>query len=370
MGRYTPGSGVPFTKSTIDRLAGEFDCPQDIIEKFLEIEQEGMGEAFEDYREHRVVAETEGLLVCLSEDSHRQEAEDVRDVYRGDLPDHADDRLAELLSTAHRKRIKSDKLYSITGFDSQEMSGVLSSNTPRVIQKPDSARPSFEDLDAEYRIQYERGYEAPYHFVAKGVATVSGDLGDLRVHQTYRALPDGNSDRDSDVIHVETESEHTGCSILVDESTEEFSTAGGDVLPEAPHPIADRAKKLRTWVCEHFMDTIPTAYGLVEEAIPICEACGAHPDEYVYVTPRQTRRFDPSDDDTLCSLCYTDILAEITTLSEQEAEVVALKDSRLSQEKISEIMGRSTSHIGTVMGRVRSKQEEAHQTADILDSIK
>lgn len=373
MGRNIPQTGAPIPEQTVEDIADEYGHDVEKVIELFETVQVGFEETYEEYRDHRVVAETEELMIVLSEYGFRYEAEDAGEDVDFEVGDRLADELSDILSEAHHDTIKLGEMRSLLGWNKQDITQALSANYPRIIRKPERGQPTFDDIDVEYEINYNNGYQAPYHFNGKSVVEISGEHGTLRTSRKFRAIPDDSSDEERDEIRVGTGKRHL-------ESGKEF---GADIhtfdLDEQLFGYSRRVDQfdagLRGWVHDHVTADFQAEYETIERNIPICDECGAYPSDHVKVDQRSTRQFDPSTPDTLCNHCYASLLTELTKLSQQEAEVYALIESGLTHRQVAAALGSvSRSQVGTVMGRVKDKREKAEEereqakrTAELID---
>lgn len=374
MGRNMPQTDAPIATEIVEQIADEFDHDTDDVAMILDGVQMMFKEAFGYQRDHRVVAETDELLITLSEYHLRNETDEV--AYEFDLDDELAHDAANIASRAHHEMFKSTEIKRIMGYSDQDATGALSTKYPRIIRKPEHEQPAD---NVEYRIQYERGYDRPYHFVARANATVDGEYGTLKIDRTYRAIPDGDSDADRDAITVVSETTHEESDTLVQDHVDEFSIDEQLRVTESPTapPITEETPKLRNWIFENHTADFEFEYEQIEKTVPICDECGAYQSEHVHVEQRSTKQIDPSIPDTMCNHCHAELLAGLTMLSQQEAEVYALKESGVSHRQVEESLPNvSESQVSTVMGRVRSKKakaakerEQAQRTIDLVRDI-
>lgn len=373
MGRNIPQTGAPIPEDIVEDIADNYGHDPELVKDLVETSQADMEEAFEEYRDATVIAETESLMVVLSKFHFREEAKWAIKQIEADVDDSLEEDLPSILSEVHHRAIKLGAVRAITGYSSQETTNALSANYPRIIRKPEKAKPTTGSVDVEYRIQYEHGYQAPFHFVARASADVEGEYGTLRIKRTYRAIPDDNSDEDRNEIHVTSEATHVESDTLVADWTDTWSL--DDEIHTGPGRIDEYDHALRHWVYENHTADFEVEYEAIERTIQICDECGAYPSAHVKVEQRPINQFDPSIPDTMCNHCYAEFLAGLTMLSQQEAEVYALKESGVSHRQVSESLPNvSESQVGTVMGRVRNKKakaeeerEQAKRTAELID---
>lgn len=360
MARNIPEPGAPISETITADVADEYDLDANTVQEILDTVQEGMEPFISEYREHQVVAENEDLLVTLSEWGFKEEAKAACEEIDADLDEWVEDELATIISKAHHAAFRSVSIRSLTEFSEQDVTGATSAAYPRIIRKPDDSKPTTGDVDVEYRIQYDHGYESPFHFVARAKATVEGDYGTLQVERTYRTIPDDMSEEASDEIRVTSESHHVESDTLVNDYIETWSLT--EQLPDTPGRIDEYDDNLRWWVYENHTADFEQEYRDMRDSLDICQECKAFPDPEggVFVEQRSTHQFDPSTPDVLCNHCYGEFLAEATTLSNQEANVYALKESGLSHAQVADALGGvSRSQVGTVMGRVKEKRRKA-----------
>lgn len=99
-----------------------------------------------------------------------------------------------------------------------------------------------------------------------------------------------------------------------------------------------------------------------------CMECDAEPNpKYnTYVEQRPTNQIDPSMPDMLCTHCWEGYLREHTGLSAQEAQVASLKSSGLTHGEVADATATDRSQIGTVVGRIRDKLEQARRTTALV----
>lgn len=360
MARNIPETGAPISENIVEDVADEYDLDTDTVREILDTVQEGMEPFISEYREHQVVAENEDLLVTLSEWGFKEEAKAAREEIDTDLDEWVEDELATIISKAHHAAFRSASLRTLTGFSEQDVTGATSAAYPRIIRKSDDAKPTSGDVDVEYRIQYDHGYESPFHFVARARSTVEGDYGTLKIERTYRCIPDDTSDEPADEIHVTSEAHHAESDTLVNDYVETWPLT--EQLPDTPGRIDEYDDNLRWWVYNNHTADFEQEYRDMQDSLDICQECEAYPDSEneVFVEQRSTNQFDPSAQDVLCNHCYGEFLTEATTLSKQEADVYALKESGLSHTQVSDALGGlSRSQVGTVMGRVKEKRQKA-----------
>lgn len=377
MVRNTPGTGAPISDDIVGDVADEYDLDTDTVRDILDTVQEGMEPFISEYREQQVVAENEDLLITLSEWGFKEEAKAAREEIDADLNEWVEDELATIISKAHHAAFRSASFRTLTGFSEQDVTGATSAAYPRIIRKSDDAKPTTGDVDVEYRIQYDHGYQSPFHFVARARAAVEGDYGTLRIERTYRAIPDDTSEESTDEIHVTSESHHEESETLVNDYTETWSL--NKQFPNKTGRIDEYDDDLRQWVYDNHTADFEQEYRDMRDSLDICQECGAYPDSEngIHVEQRPTNQFDPSTPDMLCNHCYGGFLTEATTLSNQEADVYALKESGLSHAQVADALGGlSRSQVGTVMGRVKEKRqkaedevEQAKRTSELIQEV-
>lgn len=353
-------TGAPIAENIIDDIAHEYDTDAKTVREILDTAQEDMAQFTAEYREQQVVAETDELLITLSEWGFKEEAKAVRQQIGIELDEYLEDELSAILSNAHHAAFSSVAIRSVTGFGRDEVSAATSAAYPRIIRKPDGAKPTTGEVGVEFRIQYDHGYVSPFHFVAHTRATVEGDHGTLEIERTYEALPDDNSDEPRDGIAVSSEAHHVESETLVNDYIESWSLS--EQLSSDLVTINRYDDELRYWVYANHTADFEQEYRDMVDSIQICQECGAHPDHEAgfHVDQRASNQFDLSSPDVLCNHCYAAFLAESTTLSQQEAEVYALKDSGLTYSQIADAQKSiSRSQVGTVMGRIKKKREKA-----------
>lgn len=362
MARGISENGAPISETIVEDVADEYDTDAETVRAILNTAQEGMEQFIGEYRESQVVAETDEFLITLSEWGFKEEAKDVAQEIDADLDTHVEAELTSILSQAHHAAFGSTAIRMITGFDRDEVAGATSASYPRIIRKPDDSNPTTGDVDVTFRIQYDHGYKQPHHFVARARATVEGDHGTLQIERTYKALADDNADEPRYQITVSSEAHHVESDTLVNDYVETWSLKeqiAGDIL------TLDRYDhRLRWWVHQNHTGDFEQEYRDMRDSIETCQECGAHTDHDagIHVTQRASNQFDPSTPDVLCNHCYAAFLEESTTLSQQEAEVYALKDAGLTYSQIADSHGGvSRSQVGTVMGRVKTKREKAEE---------
>lgn len=362
MGRNIPQTGTPIAANIVENVANDHDIDTETVQEILDAVQECMGHFIDEYRDDaQIVAETDEILITLSEWGFREEARDVRERTSTVF----DEELSTIISNAHHAAFKSATFRALTDMSSQDATGATSTQYPRIIRKPEDAHPPTGDLDVEYRIQYEHGYEAPYNFVARATAEVSGEYGTLDIERTYRAVPDDNSAESRDEIIVSSEATHAESATIVSDSIETWDIR--EQIPYKSGRFTEYDDDLRRWVYDNHAADFEAEYEEIARTIHICDECGAYPSDHVKVEQRSTLQFDPSALDVFCNHCYADLLGDITALSRQEAEVYALKESGLSHRQIADALGGlSKSQVGTVMGRIRDKQERSERTAELI----
>jgi hypothetical protein len=247
MAQKTAKVDAPIAEYIIADLADEYEIDADTAREILDVVQVGMEPHISEYREQQVVAENEHLLVTLSQYGFNEEAKAAWNKIDADLDEWVEDELATIISKAHYNAFRSAPLrILLTNFTEQQLSVATSGSHPRIIRKPNDAKPTTGELDVEYRIQYGRGYEQPFNFVADAQATVKGDDGTLQIDRTFRAIPDDRSEEPCDEIRVTTESKHVERDILVSLHTESYSLT--EELPDTPGRVDEFDDNLRRWV--------------------------------------------------------------------------------------------------------------------------
>lgn len=231
---------------------------------------------------------------------------------------------------------------------------------------PDDEFGSGDDaLDAEWTIAYGQDRRAPFNFNAVATLELAGDHGTLRVERTYRALPDHNSAEPRDEAVASTTLRHVESDDLLDDHTDRFS------VPRVVDATTDQFDAgLRQWVRNHHLADPEAEYQVVAETVLLCQECDAYPepDAGIHVEQRPTRQFGGDAADVVCNHCYAAFLADATLLSDQEAQVYALRESGLSYSDIANaIDGVSRSQVGSVMGRVERKVETAGEQRMVAD---
>lgn len=249
--KTTTTTEAPIAEDIIADVADDLRHDTETVAKVLDVFQRAAAEEIELYREARVCAETEDVLVVLDEFAYGDEI-GIMDEFTDDervldlLADDVDAPVWDIVSRAHHAAFKSADYQIITGFSRQESVGALSQNSPTIIRKPDETKPTTGAVDVECRIQYDHGYVKPFHFVARTQATVEGDDGTLDIERTFRALPDDNSDEDSDAILVHSETTDRGSDTLVNDWNESFSLADAPIHTRGR--INPDNSDLRRWV--------------------------------------------------------------------------------------------------------------------------
>lgn len=369
MRRNIPQTDAPIATEIVADIADDFATDSETVQEIVDAAQELWAHDFDLNREQFVVAETEEIIITLSEWGFSEEADQLLGDYGPtlDINGALEDDLGAILSQAHHAAFDTAAVRSITGYDRQQVTGATSANYPRIIRKPEDAKPTTGAVDVDYRIQYEHGYERPYNFVARATATVSGDYGTLEIERTYRGCPDDNADESRDEIHMSSEARHVESDTLVNDAIETWSIE--EQLPPKRGRVIPGDDDLRRFVYENHVGDIEQEYEAIRDTIHICEECGAYPSDHVKVEQRPTYNVDPSVPDSMCNHCYASMLTEITALSQQEAEVYALKESSLSHSQIADALGGlSKSQVGTVMSRVRDKQSQSERTAELISA--
>lgn len=358
----------PINAEIVADVAEEYDVDADVIDTVLTAAQDDLAEFVDDMRDDasQNVAEDESTLVLL-DGGHLWT--DVANAIGADLdaPEHVRENASMILGAAHDRQFKSFEGRALTGFDEQRAVNALSAADAVFINKPE-AEDSYGDVDVEWRIRHDVGYEQPFHYVAEATATVTGELGTLEITRTYRALPDDTSGEDHDAIHVDSEARHVDSDTLVNEYTETWSI---DKQLSGTRNRDAFDSDLRAWVYANHTTDFEVEYEAIKETVPLCDNCNAFPahDSGVYVSQRPTKQFNPGRKDTLCNLCRATFVAEHTMLSRQEAEVYALKESGLSHRETGEALAISKSQVGTIVGRINDKRKRAEQTVNYVPEL-
>ena len=393
MGRNTPADGegstvAPISDDVIESVVEDmdYDVGPETVRTILDAFQADASEAIDLYRESpsRVVAEDADVLVTLSKWDYSDEIDQLLDGRFDELaanalgvdPSIRREVVFQAVSYAHHSEFESAQGRTLTGFPKQDVTGATATQYPRVLRKPDEAKPATGDQDVSYRIRYEHGYERPWNFVAHADATITGDMGTLRIERGYRAIPDDDSDEEPNVVHVWSESTHVESHTLVSDYNDTFTFDEFGVNSEQKGRVDQFDADLRYGVYQNHTADFEVEYEQLDDVIQSCEECGAFEehDGGVYVDQRSTYGFNPPRKDTLCNHCFADLVHEITLLSRQEAEVHALKDSGRSYSEISDTIGIERSTVGSVIGRISDKVERAFEqeqkakaTAKIVD---
>lgn len=357
-----PKVGAPIATNVVTEIADEHDVETDTVRKILDTAQEGMESYLTEYREDTVAAETEDILITYSPRGYTEEKKQVISKINEDLDDHLEDSIYDILLHAHFAAFESSRITYLTKFGRDDLAAITGSAFPRIIRKPEDSKPTTEDLDLSLYIHYDKGGVSPYSFVTQAQATVTGQYGTLEINRTYKALPDSRSNRPRDEILVSSEATHVDSDTLVIDDTESWSHE--KELPESNTPIDRFDYRLRYWTYRNHITNIDSEYHNLHDLIPLCQDCGTYTDHNagIYVTQRSSNEFDSSTPDVVCNRCYAEFLADSTMLSQQEAEVYALKDAGLSYSQIATAHGEiSRSQVGTVMGRVKKKRKQAEE---------
>ncbi len=368
MGRSFPANGAPIGEQELENIADSYGHDSEDVRTLVEIAQEQMGEMVGMYYDGQVVGETESWLITLASHHFRDEVDEAIHAYEGEVGDQLEEDLPHILSEVQHTAFESSAGQKITGYSEQEAANAISANYPRVIRKPEDERPTFEDIDVEYRIQYDKGYQAPYHFVARAWVTISGVDGTLVQHRAVRAIPDDSSDEPRDEIVVSADDSHKESDTLIDDYISRHSI--DDQLMGDSSLVDEYDIGLRWWVHELITADFQLAYESIEDSLPLCDNCRAWPHHAsgVWVEQRDTHQFDPSVPDTMCNICYAQVLEAETSLSGQEAEVAAAMESATSHSAVANAVGGiDENHVGTVAGRIREKIERAQRTDDLVN---
>jgi DNA-binding CsgD family transcriptional regulator len=393
MGRNTPADGegrtvAPISDDVIESVAEDmdYDVDPDTVRTILDAFQTDASEVIGLYREgdSRVVAEDADVLVTLSKWDYSDEIDQFLD---GRFDELAADALGvdpsirrevvfQAVSYAHHSEFESARRRSLTGFPKQDVTGATATQYPRVLRKPDEAKPAAGDQDVWYRIRYEHGYERAWNFVAHADGTVTGDMGKLRIERTYRAIPDDDSDEEPNVVRVWSEVTHVESHTLVSDYNDTFTFDEFGVDSDQKGGVDQFDADLRCGVYQHHTADFEVEYEQLDDVIQSCENCGAFGDHNggVYVDQRPSYSFNPARKDTLCNHCFAAGITDATLLSRQEAEVQALKDSGLSHTEVSDTLGIERSTVGSVISRISDKAEraikqeqKAKATSEIID---
>lgn len=248
--KTTTETDAPISDHIVADVADDLGHETETVAAVLDAFQQTVVDAIDMYRELRVCAESEDVLIVLNERGYGEEI-DMMDEFTDDdrvlelLEDDVDAPVWDIISRAYHAAFKTD-YRTTTGKSRQESVGALSQCYPIIARKPDESKPTTGDVDVDYRIQYEHGYTKPFHFVARAYATVEADGETFDIERTFRALPDDNSDEDSDAIQVWSETTHRESDTLVNDWSEPFS------LDDAPVHTRGRVRAdnsdLRRWV--------------------------------------------------------------------------------------------------------------------------
>lgn len=239
------------------------DIDVSTVKRALDAAQTAMADDFNLYRDPAVVAETEDILITLSEYDLSEEV--------AEFDDETADELETVVSQAHRAAFRWTEYRKIAGFDRRAATDALSKDIPhhyaRIIRKPARVKPTMGDVDVEYRIQYNHGHEQPrpslnwmplpttqydhnheqlFQFIARARATLTGGDGTLEIERTYRAVPDADSDEPSNDIQIQSESTHVASDTLVNNSNESRSLT--ETFPWIQDQINPHRDDLRRWV--------------------------------------------------------------------------------------------------------------------------
>lgn len=395
MGRDIPVDGggstvAPISDDTIEAVAEDmdYDVGPDAVRSIVDAFQTDASQVIGLYREgdSQVVAEDEDVLVTLSKYDYGEEIDQFLDGRFDELaadalgvdPSVRREVIFQAISYAHHGAFGSAHYRTLTGFSEQDVTGATSASYPRVIRKPDEAKPTAGDLDIDYRIQYDHGYEHPWNFVGRASATIHGDMGTLPIKRTYRAIPDDDGDW-ANVVQISSKTAHTETETPVDESIDEFTLEEFGVETGHKGRVDQFDSDLRYAVYENHTADFEAEYEQLDDVIQTCEECGAFEDvnNGVHVNQRQrpSYGFNPARKETLCNHCFADFVDATTLLSRQEAEVHALKHSGCSHREVSTALNMDQSTVGTVVRRISEKverakydEQRARATAELDDS--
>ncbi|ELZ96558.1 hypothetical protein [Haloferax sulfurifontis] len=360
----------PINADVVAEFAEMHNTTTAVVDAVLTAAQDDLSHYVAEIREDasQTVAEDESTLVVL-DGGHLWN--DVAKEIRNDIDadEHVLNSLSSILGGTHDRQFKSFGGRKLTGYGKQQAVNALSTADGVFIQKAEP-EDSAGDVDVAWRIRHDLGYKQPFNYNAEAIATVTGDKGTLKITRTYCAIPDDMTDEDRDAIIVDSEARHVESDTLVDERRETWSMS--KQLYETGGRRDQYDSALREWVYANHTGDFGAEYDLLDDALATCDECGAFPehDAGVYVDQRPTNNFAPDRKDTLCNHCRANFLAEHTMLSQQEAEVYALKESGLSHSATADALDISKSQVGTVFARIFDKKlATAERTVELVKPL-